>query len=151
MYFVSLQDGSSNLQNQSPSRNISISSFMIRLRIYSHSKSYQIMVVFLSDSQDIFGSRGTSQRNTSKVRLSISRVVHSNQDGVRIFDMFDVLKNHLLGLFINQNALKTEFCGYHKVVFCGFILEISPHCKLRWGVDGTSRDEKSIIKQISAM
>ena len=117
MYFVSLQDGSSNLQNQLPSRNKSISSFMIRLRIYSHSKSYQIMVVFLSDSQDIFGSRGTSQRNTSKVRLSISRVVHSNQDGVRIFDMFDVLKNHLLGLFINNMHLKQNFVGIIKLCF----------------------------------
>ena len=77
------------------------------------------MVVFVSDLQDIFGSRGTSQRNTSKVRLSISAVVHSNQDGIWTFDMFDVLKTHLLGLFLNNMPLKhlQKFVGIIKFCF----------------------------------
>ena len=62
-------------------------------------------------------------------------------------------ENSLVGVISQQYALKTatEFCMYHKVLFSGFILEIWPHCKLQWGVDVTSEDEKTIIKQISAM
>ena len=69
------------------------------------------MVVFVSDSQDIFARHSLDlvalhKEITSKVRLSISGVVHSNQDGVSTFDMFDVLKTHLLGLFLNNMPLK---------------------------------------------